>query len=165
MLIAVLADSHDSQYYIKKAVDIINRRDVSFCLHCGDIVLPSSLELFKKLKIPFQAVFGNNDIYHKNELLSAANGFCNIDTVPFELEVGNKKILMLHEPYGIEDYVQSQKYDFIFYAHTHRFRFYKEGKTLILNPGELCGTRSGRSTFAIVDITSGNVEIIDTEIE
>lgn len=164
MKIAVISDSHDNAHYINKSINFINRLGADLCLHCGDFVLPQSFELFKKIKIPFKAVFGNNDIYYKNELLNIARGFCTIEPAPFEFEIFGKKILMMHAPYALEAYAKSQKYDFIFYAHTHAAKIYKEGKTCIVNPGELSGARFGRATLAQAD-TDGTAEIFDIDLE
>ncbi|HLD30045.1 MAG TPA: metallophosphoesterase family protein, partial [bacterium] len=49
---------------------------------------------------------------------------------------------------------KSQNYDLIIYGHTHKIDTRKEGKTLVINPGELGGWLTGRKTFVILDLAS-----------
>ena len=42
-------------------------------------------------------------------------------------------------------------YDVVIYGHTHQASVTEEGCTLVINPGEICGYLTGKSTFAILD--------------
>jgi putative phosphoesterase len=51
-------------------------------------------------------------------------------------------------------------YDVVVHGHTHQASLSKEGRTLVVNPGEICGYLSGKSTFAILDATTRAARII-----
>jgi predicted phosphodiesterase len=50
--------------------------------------------------------------------------------------------------------------DVIIYGHTHEIDV-KNGRTLIINPGEGGGWLSGRATAAVLDLATMQVEIED----
>jgi len=47
------------------------------------------------------------------------------------------------------------------YGHTHRPEIRREGSLLIVNPGEVYGHLTGRSTVALVDTVKRSAEIVD----
>ena len=61
MKIGILSDTHNNIDKIFKAVEFFNLRQVEFVLHAGDFSFPESAKQFSKLKMPFLAIFGNND--------------------------------------------------------------------------------------------------------
>ena len=61
MKIGILSDTHNNIDKINKAVEFFNLRQVEFVLHAGDFSFPESARYFSKLKVPFLAIFGNND--------------------------------------------------------------------------------------------------------
>ena len=52
------------------------------------------------------------------------------------------------------------KYDIIIYGHTHKVDL-KEGKPLIINPGECGGWITGSSTIAVLDTDKLKAEILE----
>ncbi len=168
MLVGVLSDSHDNVEGVEKAIEFFNDRGVDFVFHLGDIVSPFTLRLFSKLEPDFGVVFGNND-GDKLLLSSIAReyGFI-ISEPPLLLELASRKILALHgwrDPKYTIDLVdslaKSRTYDVILYGHTHRVDVRKMGKTLVVNPGEVHGYISGKSTIAIIDLDKLEVEVVE----
>jgi len=51
--------------------------------------------------------------------------------------------------------------DLLVYGHTHRPEIRREGALLIVNPGEVYGHLTGRSTVALVDTIQRSAEIVD----
>jgi len=47
------------------------------------------------------------------------------------------------------------------YGHTHRSEIRREGPLLIVNPGEVYGHLSGRSTVELVDSVKRSAEIVE----
>jgi predicted phosphodiesterase len=47
----------------------------------------------------------------------------------------------------------------IVYGHTHRLDIHRQGKTLIINPGETGGWVTGKATVATLDPENLDVEI------
>ena len=82
-----------------------------------------------------------------------------IEKPPYKLELDGKKIILLHEPFMLEELVKSQEADFIFYGHLHKVDVRREGKTHILNPGD-CGGWVRNPSFFIVDMGTHSFEKI-----
>lgn len=70
---------------------------------------------------------------------------------PFEIFVDNfGHIAIMHEPYFIEEYLQDNKTNHIFYGHTHaRENKTKDGKRIV-NPGALSDCMNFRRSYAVV---------------
>jgi putative phosphoesterase len=169
MFLAVISDSHDHKNNILKAVSIMNEKKVDALIHCGDFVAPFVKIWFDNLndniKKNFYGVFGNNDgerLFLKKKL----GQICTFTDNGNELilELGGKKIFASHMPKQetIEALVKSGKFDIILSGHTHSFvnKKYENG-VLVVNPGEICGYLSGKSTFAIIDTDKLSAEIIN----
>jgi predicted phosphodiesterase len=56
---------------------------------------------------------------------------------------------------------KGEKYDVVCFGHNHKAEITPVGKTLIINPGEIYGGLSGRSTFAIYNTSTARAELIE----
>jgi putative phosphoesterase len=149
--IAIISDSHDNIINIKKAVNIANKNHCEYLLHLGDIVSPFSAKELGAFKGIVYAIFGNNDGEHQG-LISAFNQFGGfINRAPYKIELNGKKIVLMHEPYLLDELITSKAFDYIFYGHLHEIDYRKIKNTVILNPGELGGWLS-KSTFYILNL-------------
>jgi putative phosphoesterase len=157
--IGVITDSHENMPVIAKAVDLFNREGVEIVLHAGDIISPITAKEFKSLKARMIAVFGNND--GERFLLRERFGpFGEIHERKWEGEIGGKKVLLIHEPDMLDALVKSGCYDIIVYGHTHKIDV-RDGRTLVVNPGESSGWLTGRHTVGILDTDRMDVAIRD----
>lgn len=137
-------------------------------IHCGDYVAPFVKLWFNKLnesiKKQFFGVFGNNDgeILYLNQNLGQ---ICEFAKNGHELiiELGGKHIFVSHMPkqQTIDALADSGKFDIILFGHTHNMVNRKHNDVLIVNPGELCGYLTNKSTFAIIDTDTMNAEIVE----
>lgn len=145
-----MSDSHDNLNAIKKAVEFFNNAEVDLVIHAGDLISPFTAKEFKKLKCEFKAVFGNND-GEKDGLRYFYKDMCFPDSL-IELEVQNRKIAVNHGTNEtiIDALVKSGKYDIVVRGHTHKLEI-KEGKCMMINPGETCGYLSGKKTVVLLD--------------
>jgi len=163
MKIGLMADSHDNIPMIDKAINELNKMNVDMVLHAGDFIAPFAVARFKSLKMKLIGVYGNNDgdkalIKQKfNEIGMEIRGYFA------EIKVENSKIVLLHghEKELIDSLVSSGAYEFIVYGHTHQVKLETLGKTLVINPGEVCGYLSGKSTIGVLDTISKEVRIIE----
>jgi putative phosphoesterase len=48
----------------------------------------------------------------------------------------------------------------VVHGHTHETRVCREGNTLVINPGEVCGYLSGRPTIALLDTDAMDVRVV-----
>ena len=59
-MIAIISDTHENVSVVEKAVAMIRKFKPSLVVHCGDLISPAMLGLFKDFE-DFRLVFGNND--------------------------------------------------------------------------------------------------------
>jgi uncharacterized protein len=164
MLIGVMSDTHDEIVQTKKAVAIFNQKKVEHVLHAGDIISPFMIDTLQELKAPLTMVFGNNDgdralLKRKSGLLPStkiAGTFARID-------LGGLRIGLVHgnERDLLETLAASSSLDLLVYGHTHRPEIRREGSLLRVNPGEVYGHLTGRSTVALIDTVTRSGEIVD----
>ena len=168
MKIAIVSDTHGNVANFRKAVGWLNKENIQTILHCGDIGNPESLkESLADFKGEFFGVFGNMD-----KDFSAQGGPASgwkieeYNKIPgveikediFETEIGNKRIAFTHFPQTAKKLAQSEKFDVVFYGHTHRPWEEKINECRMINPGELAG-QFNKPTFAVYDTETDNLEL------
>ena len=158
-MIGVMSDSHDNMTQIRKAVAFFKDAGCDLVLHAGDMVAPFAARELAALGIPVRAVFGNCD-GEKQGLEMAFEKFGEIKDAPLLFSQGGRRILLVHYHFSVATYASSGKYEVIIYGHTHTPDIRKEGKTLLLNPGEAGGWLTGKSTAALLDPEKLEAEII-----
>jgi len=158
--LGLLADSHDHLEHLHRAVEAFQARGVTALVHAGDFVAPFAVPPLGRSGVPVYGVFGNND----GERLGLAARFAEIGgrvaERPLELELEGHRVLVLHEPFGLEALAASGAWSLVVYGHTHRVDV-RPGPTLVINPGETCGWLTGRPTAAVVDLETGQAEILE----
>lgn len=140
--IGVISDSHHKSDVAGSAINYLLDKKADLIIHAGDIVEISTLKALKNSKIPYVAVFGNND----NALKDYAKSF-KIFKEPKIFNFRGLKIRLMHYPYYIKNDA-----DIVIYGHTHYFAALKSDSSLILNPGEICGRKKPLYEFAIIEI-------------
>jgi len=150
MRIGIVSDTHDNMIKIKDMVDILNSCGIDFMLHAGDFIAPFSLAHLKYLKCDWTGVFGNND-GEREGLLNSSEG--RIKNPPYYIEISSKRIALMHEFKDIDA-------DVLVCGHTHEPKINRNGSKLIINPGEVCGWLTGKSSLAVLDTESLDAEII-----
>jgi len=136
---------------------------VDLILFAGDMIGSGNCYTFEGFGIPIKLVFGNND----GDRVGLAREFARVGGEYLgdfgEIEAGDLKIALMHgteEPL-VRAVVASQLYDVVVRGHNHHAEVTRHGKTLLVNPGEIWGYFTGRSSIAILDTASLNVEIIE----
>jgi len=138
MLVGLIADTHDRLHMVDKAVKKLNEENVELVLHAGDY-----RELLKKR-------FG------EHEELEMRGNFA-------EIVVDGLKIALLHgnEEELLMTLINGESFDVVVHGHTHKAEVYRKGKTLVVNPGEVCGYLTGKSTVALLDIDKREAKVIE----
>ena len=158
MLIGIISDSHDHLGNVRRALALFRERGVEIVLHAGDFVSPFVSEPFREAGMRLIGVFGNND-GDKLYLRERFSGIGELHFGPHEFELGGRKILLMHEPRALDALVASGRYDLIVYGHTHRAEI-REGRPLVINPGELGGWLTGQPSAACVDLATLRGELL-----
>jgi len=163
LIVGIISDTHDNLPLVDKAIERLNQEKVEMVLHAGDYIAPFTVVRFKQLKAKLVGVFGNND--GDRELLKKR--FASIETAEIrggfaEVTVDGLKIALLHgeENELLNSLVNTECYDVVVHGHSHEARTYRKGKTIVINPGEVCGYLSGKSTIALFDTETREAKII-----
>ena len=162
MIIGAMSDTHDRLDAVDKAISFFNSQGVTDVLHAGDLVSPFVVPLFSKLKARLHYVWGNNEGDHDFIKVRLAD----IGVRPLgdfgTLELGGRKIALLHGTHEaiVDSLVKSGAYDVAVRGHNHRAESI-DGKTLVVNPGEVCGYLTGRQTVALIDLDKMHAQIVE----
>ncbi len=141
MKIGIISDTHKKINRAKKAIDYLIDEGADYILHAGDIVQIEVLEYLKE-KIPYVAVFGNND-YHLYRYIDEFN----LVYEPYKFKLDNHTFKLMHYPTKMFPLDT----DVVVYGHTHIEDITYNGKNLILNPGEVCARDTGYSSFMMME--------------
>lgn len=165
MLIGIISDTHDNLPLIEKAVQTLNEQKVGLVLHAGDYVAGFAVPKFKALNCKLIGVFGNNDGDHellKKRFSETSN--CTIhDRFAAVTVDGTYRVALLHgdEIELLNALADSGYFDTIVHGHSHMKGIHRRGKTLMVNPGEVCGYLTGKPTIALLDTVKHEAEIIE----
>lgn len=161
-MIGIIADTHDNVENILKAVEVFKKNKVDFVIHLGDIVAPASVMFFKGVKVKF--IKGNCDgDLEKISMKAKEIGSEFVGNI-LELEIEGKKIAAIHgdHPIMLGKLIQSGKYDFVLYGHTHQSKDEMVGKTRVINPGAHYWHSEG--TIVLLDVASDKIEFVKLSI-
>ncbi len=164
MLIGAISDSHDNLPQIEKAVQALNNQKVGLVLHAGDYVAGFVIPKFKALNCKLIGVFGNNDGDHellKKRFSETTN--CTIHDRFTTVTIEGYRVALLHghETELLNAIIDSESFDAVIHGHSHNLGIERKGKTLSINPGELCGYLTGKPTLAILDTDKNEAKIIE----
>ena len=164
MLIGAISDTHDNLPQVEKAVKYLNDQKVGLVLHAGDYVAGFVIPKFKQLNCKLIGVFGNNDGDHellKKRFSETTN--CTIHDRFASVTLDGYRIALLHgeETELLNAIIDSGYFNAVIHGHSHNKSIEKRGKTLAINPGELCGYLTGKSTLALLDTVKQEAKIIE----
>jgi putative phosphoesterase len=159
MLIGIMSDSHGNMAAIGKAVDFFNERAIEHLYHAGDIDSPDTFAEFRRLSCPMTLVFGNCDS-ERRSFREKFRGKGVFHGQKHSFNINEKKILMMHEPRDLERLAETGCYDCIIYGHTHRIDARLVRGTLIINPGEISGLRTGKISVVLLETSTMQHELV-----
>jgi putative phosphoesterase len=166
--VAVLSDTHDNLQKLRAALSIAKERSVEGVIHLGDFTSPFTLKELAGSAQRIVAVLGNNDGDPLALQRAASASGVELQHWPHELELGGRRFLLVHGFGAAETLIKvvealagSGKWDAVLYGHTHRLDLRRVGGALVLNPGEVYGGLTGRSTFAFIDTERMEAEIVE----
>ncbi|UCC33755.1 MAG: metallophosphoesterase [Candidatus Bathyarchaeota archaeon] len=165
MIVGIMADTHDRLPMLDKAVRRLNEEKAEVVLHAGDYIAPFVVSHFEALEANMIGVFGNND--GDRELLKKrfADIGGDIRGDFAEIKVDGIKVAMLHghEEELLHSLIDAKCYDVVVHGHTHESVAHRNEETLIINPGEICGYLTEKSSIALLETKTLNVNNITIE--
>ena len=153
MKVGIITDTHDQQSILTKAIEVFTEHHVDCVLHAGDITSPSSVQALASIDhVKFIGVFGNcdSDKSALESVVSSHDG--EIRKGIYRGKIGDKKLLMAHDPNTFGSMPITGDFDLIVYGHTHIQEIRRDGNTLVINPGH--------SWAVILDLDSMTYETI-----
>ncbi len=169
MIVGIMSDTHDNLPLVDRAVKKLIDEKAELVLHAGDYVSPFTISHFRPFKGKFVGVFGNNDGDHEFLKRRFAELDLEIRGLFAELKIDGLRIALLHggESGGapgaselLKSLISSECYDVIVHGHVHEAKAYKNGKTLVINPGEVCGYLTEEPSVAVFDTKTLEARII-----
>ena len=166
MRIGILGDTHDNISYIRQAVALLNEEAEGLFLHTGDFISPFVIPAIAGLEGDVIGVFGNND--GDRELLRercTETGNMRIEGNFYEMDCKGIRIALLHghEKALVADLIESGLFDLVVHGHNHRAAISVKGRTLVINPGEVCGYLTDKPSCAYYDTESKEGVILPLE--
>lgn len=163
MKIGIIGDTHDNLPLISRVVDVLSRENVDMVLHTGDYIAPFVIPLLGKIPARIIGVFGNNDGDREFlQMRSREQEHVEIHGLFTELLVDGEKIALMHghDRLFLTECLETGRYDVVVHGHTHQHAISRQGSTLSLNPGEVCGYLTGNPTFAVYQTGEREARII-----
>ncbi len=163
-----ISDTHDNQYNTRKACEILASRGIIEAFHLGDIVSGQPIQIMAEYpSIRWRVILGNND-GNVGGLMELAQQFKTIRVHHKEWQAialnDTENIFITHYPALAKQAALSGLYKACFYGHDHlKNSEILDNGTLLANPGEIVGTRTGQPSLGIWDSEQNTFEIIDLE--
>lgn len=164
MIVGAISDTHDNLIQVEKAVKYLNDQRVNLVLHAGDYVAGFVIPKLKQLNCRLIGVFGNNDGDHellKKRCSETTN--CTIHDRFAMVDMEGYKIALLHgdETELLTAIIDSGYFNAVIHGHSHIKGIQTRGKTIVINPGEVCGYLTGKSTIALLNTASNEAKIVE----
>jgi putative phosphoesterase len=165
MKLAILSDIHDNIAKLRSALASARDRGAETLICCGDLCSPFiAKELGQGFSGPIHIVFGNND----GDRFRTATNATKYSQLQFhgeyvELEIEGRRFAINHFDNIGRAIACGETFDVVCFGHNHQFEITQQGKTLVINPGEIYGMLTGQSTFVIYDTETGTAERVAVE--
>jgi putative phosphoesterase len=167
MKIAVLSDIHDHLENLEKTLRLVKEQRCEAIIFCGDFCAPFIAPKLTGPGLPVYAVLGNND---EDQWAIVRNiGAATMTVIPLadefgEVELDKRLIAFIHYPKLARGLACLGTYDAVFYGHNHQPHQEIVGKTLLANPGAVCGIHSGKpgkATFGVYETRGKTFEVYE----
>jgi len=161
MHIAIMSDSHDNIWNMRRALDTIAGKNIEMIIHCGDFVAPFMLKELAAPGIPVPGVFGNKngDGFLLTKITYTDLPQITLHGITGQVEADGFTIGFAHESVIARGLLHQGGFNLVCFGHTHIYSQTqeKDGKTILLNPGEIMG-KDGDPGFCVVDTAERKVE-------
>lgn len=158
MLLGILSDTHNQTKNLQKAITLFKENRVDTLIHCGDMTTVETAQFLCEFRIIY--VFGNGD-FVSGEIRSTFKAYNqeNYGGISYTGEIHGKKIGVMHGHLypQLNEMINSGQYDYVFTGHTHRRKNSLVGKTRVINPGALGGTKYQTRSAAILDLAKNDL--------
>lgn len=161
MIIAVMSDSRDHIWNVRKALAVLRSQRADSLIHCGDLVAPFTLRELAAFDGPVHWVLGNND---GDPYMLTRISLTELKNIEPHGLIGRLRLdgvsiaFTHHEEMGIA-LAHTGYYDLVCCGHTHVYRKERIKDAMVLNPGDLMG-KDGPGSFCLFDTSSREIELV-----
>ncbi len=156
MRIGLLSDTHDRLPTLRTALLRLRELGITTLLHPGDIVAPFAAKVLAGFEGTLYVTYGNND----GERRGLKQVLPQIQDGPLRLELAGRRVLLHHALEWCRP-EQIAGADVIVTGHTHEARIERRDGKLFVNPGEGCGWVTGRASMAVIELDTGEAQLIE----
>ncbi|MGC9398258.1 MAG: metallophosphoesterase family protein [Anaerolineae bacterium] len=157
MRLALISDTHDHFEHLESVVAYLQASGIEVVLHAGDLTSPHTLEMLRDFNLWIAQ--GNMD--RAEALIETATDLFGAGRfAPFhDLLFDDHPIALLHghDRQMLQGVSYAQHYDYVVCGHTHVPEDQQIQGTRRLNPGAVGNPPWRSSTFAILDLDSGEL--------
>ncbi len=161
MKIGIISDTHDNLRNLETALKVLKTEKVTKILHCGDVCGPEIIQALADFDV--WVAQGNMDRHIRLAQM-------------IEEMLGRGRLAWLHRPTlngyqlamthgdneeALGNLITSGQHAYVFHGHTHRRRDQTVGRTRVINPGALGGTRRQSRSFCILDLAMGKARFVE----
>lgn len=161
MKIGIIADTHDNLYNLGRALAMLRGEGVTTLLHCGDVCEPATLALLAGFDVWLAQ--GNMDrLIGLGPVVEEMFGRGRLAWL-HRLSLDGCRLALIHgdNDEALGNLIASGDYAWVFHGHTHRRRDQQVGRTRVINPGALGGTRCERRSFCVLDLKAGRARFVE----
>jgi len=162
MLVAVMSDSHDNIWNLRKAMKIIKKSQAGLLVHCGDFISPFMLKELDAANIPVHGVFGNND-GDQHTLTKMSLSILNNITLhglSGQVDAEGLNIGFTHYEGMGDGLVSAGIFQMVCFGHSHEHEIRQVNLVTLLNPGEIMG-KEGSPGLCFVDTETVGIERVE----
>jgi hypothetical protein len=162
MIVAIMSDSHDNIWNLRKAVEIVRERQAGLLIHCGDFIAPFMLKELDDAGIPVHGVFGNNDgdQYTLTKMSMSVLNNITLHGLAGQVDAEGFTIGFTHYQDMGAGLVSAGFCQLVCFGHSHEHEIKRTGDVTLLNPGEIMG-KEGSPGFCFVDTQTAAIERVD----
>ncbi len=161
MKVGIISDTHDDADALKAALGVLRSEGVSKILHCGDLCGPDIIRMLAGFDV--RIAEGNMD--RQLGLEQAAEEMLGPGRLTWlhEFTLDGYPAVMLHgdNEEVLDGLIACGEYAYVFHGHTHQRRDQMVGRTRVINPGALGGTRHQTRSFCILDLATGAARFVE----
>jgi uncharacterized protein len=171
MLTAIISDIHNNTVNLQKVLNYCKDNEIKTIICCGDLASDETLDFLNdNYTSTIHYAFGNMDNEQLDNFKSKAKYKKTFLYKDFgEIEIDGKKIAFVHFPEVARKLAETEKYDFVFYGHTHKpweeiinvtaSAEAPARRCKMLNPGNVAG-EIYPPTFAVWEVKNNNFKLI-----
>jgi putative phosphoesterase len=170
MKILIASDSHDNWPALSKVVTLGNSIGCEVLLFAGDLISPPGIDILATFTGQVHVVLGNNEgeLVKFTRMCDGAENITlhgNLNGGTMEIELGGLAFYMNHYPKHAELAAVSGRYDVVVFGHTHEYHEdHLAHGTILINPGEVQGFRTGTSSVVVFDTATRTLERLDIKL-